>query len=61
MMVKELIPNKLDGRKWTYYGSPVMNINEKDAENYDDTLEKKEKKYRATQEEFYILSNSTIK
>lgn len=61
MMVKELIPNKLDGRRWTYYGSPVMNIDETDAENYDNTLEKREKKYRATQEEFYILSNSTIR
>lgn len=61
MMVKELVPNSLDGRKWVYYSSPVMNINEKDAEQYDNTLEKLEKKYTLKQEEFYILSNSTIK
>lgn len=60
MMVKELIPNKLDGRKWFYYDSPVMNIDEKEAEKYDNTLEKMEKKHTWTQEEFYILSNSCI-
>lgn len=61
MMVKELIPNKLDGRRWTYHGSSVMHIDETEAENYDSTLEKLEKKYKVTQEEFYILSHSTIK
>lgn len=61
MMVKELIPNKLDGRRWTYQGSSVMHIDETEAENYDSTLEKLEKKYKVTQEEFYILSHSTIK
>ena len=61
MMVKELIPNNLDGRRWTYHGSSVMHIDETEAENYDSTLEKLEKKYKVTQEEFYILSHSTIK
>lgn len=26
MMVKERVPNVLDGRKWVYYESPVMEI-----------------------------------
>lgn len=43
------------------HGSSVMHIDETEAENYDSTLEKLEKKYKVTQEEFYILSHSTIK
>lgn len=43
MMVKELIPDVLDGRKWFYHDSPVMAISEEVAQRYDDTLEKLEK------------------
>ena len=60
MMVKELKESTLDGRKWFYYDSPVMNIDKKLAEEYDNTLEKMEKKFLPTQEEFYILSNSNL-
>lgn len=60
MMVKELIPNALDGRKWFYYDSPVMDINEEEARQYDDSLEKIEKKYLPSQEEFYIMSHSYV-
>lgn len=60
MMVKELKPDVLDGRKWIYYQSPVMEFNEKDAESYDNTLKKLEKKCNPSQEEFYILSNAIV-
>lgn len=60
MLVKELKAGALDGRKWIYYDSPVMQIDEKDAQSFDDTLEKMEKRYQPSQEEFYILSNSCI-
>lgn len=60
MMVKELIPNALDGRQWIYYDSPVMAISEAEAEQYDNTLEKMEKKYLPSQEEFYIISHSFL-
>lgn len=60
MMVKELIPNRLDGRKWFYYDSPVMAISEEEAHKYDDTLEKMEKKHEPSQEEFYIMSHAFI-
>lgn len=60
MMVKELIPNVLKGHRWIYQHSPVMAINEKEAMNYDDTLEKMEKKYQTSQDEFYIMSHSFI-
>lgn len=60
MLVKELKPGALDGRKWFYHDSPVMAVNEADAQAYDDTLEKMEKKHLPSQEEFYILSHSSL-
>jgi len=60
MMVKELIPDALKGKEWIYKDSPVMQIDEKSAEIFDNKLEKMDKKYRISQEEFYILSQSHI-
>ena len=60
MMVKELAPNVFDGRKWTYYDSPVMAISEQAAREYDDALEKMEKRYQPSQDEFYIMSRSFV-
>ena len=60
MMVKELKPDALDGRKWVYYESPVMNIDEEAAARFDDGLEKMEKKIQPSQEVFYIHSHSVI-
>lgn len=60
MMVKELKPFLVDDKKWTYFDSPVMQFDMEKAQEYDDTLEKMEKKYQTSQEEFYILSQSTI-
>lgn len=60
MMVKELVPDTLDGRKWVYYDSPVMAINEEEALAYDETLEKMEKKHTPSQDEFYIMSQSFV-
>ncbi|SBV93076.1 putative acetyltransferase [uncultured Eubacteriales bacterium] len=60
MMVKELKQGVLDGRKWIYYQSPVFEIDEKDAERFDEGLESLEKKYQPSQEEFYIHSHSVI-
>ncbi|MDD3169648.1 MAG: N-acetyltransferase [Eubacteriales bacterium] len=60
MMVKELKPDALDGRKWVYYQSPVLEINEQEAERFDEGLKILEKKHQPSQEEFYILSHSII-
>jgi len=60
MMVKELKPDVLDGRKWVYYQSPVFEIDEQEARRYDESLESLEKKYQPSQEEFYIHSHSII-
>ena len=61
MMVRELIPDVLDRRRWIYHDSPVMAISEEEARQYDDSLEKMEKKYLPSQEEFYIMSHSFMK
>ena len=60
MMVKELVPGALNGKKWFYHDSPVMAITEEEAQKYDDTLEKMEKKHQPSQEEFYIMSHAFI-
>lgn len=60
MMVKELVPGVLDGRRWFYYDSPVMAVDESAARQYDDTLPPMEKKWLPSQEEFYIMSHSAL-
>lgn len=61
MMVKELREGALDGRKWFYRDSPVMQIDEAEAQRFDEGLEKMEKKHQPSQEEFYILSQSVLR
>lgn len=60
MMVKELKPGALDGRKWVYHSSPVMEIDEEAARRYDAGLDPMEKKRLPSQEEFYIMSHSFL-
>lgn len=60
MMVRELRAGALDGRKQIYYDSPAMQIDEEKARQFDDTLEPMEKKFLPSQEEFFILSRSSV-
>lgn len=60
MLVKELVPGALAGKRWFYHGSSVMDISEEDARRYDDTLEEMEKVYRPSQDEFFIMSHAFI-
>lgn len=60
MLVKELKPGALDGRRWIYYQSSVFEIDEKEAERFDEGFERWEKKYQSSQEEFYIYSHSFV-
>lgn len=60
MMVRELKAGVLDGRKWVYCDSPVMQIDEKAAAEFDRRLEPMEKKELLCQEEFYILSQACL-
>ena len=60
MMVIELKPGVLDGRKWVYRQSSVFEMDEQEAERFDEGLESLKKKYQPSQEEFFILSHSII-
>ncbi len=60
MLVKELKTGALDGRKWYYRYSPVMEVLPENANAYDDTLPPKERKHTPLQEEFYIMSHSFV-
>ena len=60
MLVKELKTGALDGRKWYYRDSPVMEVLPENANAYDDTLSPKERKHTPSQEEFYIMSHSFV-
>lgn len=60
MLVKQLNENALKGKQWTYYDSDIMNIDEKEAQKFDESLEKMEKRYQKSQEEFYIYSHSFV-
>lgn len=60
MLIRELKPGVLDGRKWYYKESPVMAVLPEDANAYDDTLIPKERKHTPAQEAFYIMSHSFV-
>jgi putative acetyltransferase len=60
MLVKELRPHILDGRKWVYHESSALRIDEQAAEQFDSALEPMEKKVQPSQEEFFIHSHATI-
>ena len=60
MLVKELKPGALDGRLWFYSDSPVMNVDEREAQAFDDGLEKMEKRWMPSQEAFYIMSHAFV-
>jgi predicted N-acetyltransferase YhbS len=60
MMVIELKPGVLDGRKWVYRQSSVFEMDEQEAERFDEGLESLKKKYQPSQEEFFILSHSIV-
>lgn len=60
MLVKELAPGVLDGRKWIYRDSPAMRFDESAAEQFDQQFEPMEKRVQPSQEEFYIYSHSSL-
>lgn len=60
MLAKELRPGALDGRKWYYRESAAYQIAPEEAEAFDRQFEPKEKRWRPSQEVFYILSHAKI-
>ena len=62
LLVCELIPNALDGRKWMYIPSTAADCCDDTAavEAFDAGFPPKEKKWTPSQEEFYIYSHSSV-
>lgn len=61
LIVKELVPDTLDGRKWYCYESPLFdNLPEEEIEEFDKTFPVMEKAWRPSQEIFYIQCRSSI-
>jgi predicted N-acetyltransferase YhbS len=62
LLVCELVPGALEGKKWMYIPSTAADCCD-DAEAvaaFDATFPKKEKKWMPSQEEFYIYSHSSV-
>ncbi len=62
LLVCELVPGALDGRRWFYHPSTAENACEDAAavEAFDSLFPPKEKKWQPSQEEFYIHSHSAV-
>ena len=61
LLVKELVPGVLDGRKWYFYESPVGELMSEDGfVEFDKTFPVMEKAWRPSQEIFYIQCRSTM-
>lgn len=60
MLVRELVPGALAGKRWVYRESPAMAVDEAGARRFDDALAPMEKKRLPGQEAFYILSHSFV-
>ena len=62
LLVCELVPGALDGRKWMYIPSTAADCCEDTAavEAFDVTFPPKKKKWMPSQEEFYIYSHSSV-
>ncbi len=62
LLVCELIPGALDGRRWKYIASTAADCCEDTAavEAFDETFPPKEKSRMPSQEEFYIYSHSSV-
>ncbi|PAV11996.1 GCN5 family acetyltransferase [Methanosarcina spelaei] len=61
MLALELKEGTVRGHNWKYKYSPVLEINEADAEKYDKKFEYKEKGYTPSQEIFSIAVRSYLK
>lgn len=61
MLVKELVPGTLDGRRWFFHESPACEIDSAKAEAFDVTFPPMKKEFRPSQEEFFIHSSSIIR
>lgn len=60
LLVKELKPAVLDGKKWVYHESSVYQVDGVKAQKFDTLFEPKERKYQPSQEVFYMQSHAVL-
>ena len=62
LLVRELVPGALDGRKWMYIPSTAADCcdDTEAVEAFDAAFPPREKKWMPSQEEFYIYSHSSV-
>ena len=62
LLVCELVPGVLDGKKWMYIPSAAADCcdDTNAVEEFDKDFPKKEKEWKPSQEEFYIYRNSSV-
>lgn len=61
MLVKELVPGTLDGRRWFFHESPACEMDAAAAEAFDATFPPMKKEFQPSQEEFFIHSSSILR
>lgn len=61
LLVKELTPGALAGRRWVYRESPAMELDPEAAARFDAALPPLPKEHRPSQEEFFILSHALLR
>lgn len=61
LLVKELKQDVFDGTKWIYHESSAYEINMNGFDAFEQSFASKEKKYQASQEEFFIYSHSSVR
>jgi len=60
LLVKSLVDNAFDGKRWSFKESAACEFEISDAEEYDKLFPYKEKKKLPCQEEFFIYSHSSV-
>jgi len=62
LLVKTLTDNALDGRCWYFHENDISSLLYPDkVQEFDETFEAKEKGWRPSQEQFYILSHASLR
>ncbi len=61
LLVKELVPNVLSCKKWTFYESSAFNFDEGKLEEFDSTFKPLKKEYQPSQELFYTFIRSFVR
>ncbi len=61
LLVKELVPNALEHKKWTFHASEAHHIDEYKFEEFDKKFKPMKKEYKPSQELFYTFVRSFVK